>query len=664
MSKIKQEYEHAQPSWFWMAFIILLLLGASLRIYELDRAPFRSDEVNQYSVVVRGQGLKELWKNPPWLNQIPVVESVALVTAPLLPKPPNEFTIRLPFAVFGIATLLVSAIATLKFWGVKPALLLLLWMSLNPFHLYESREAYNYVLVMFFGAGSVFAWLKLHRTVIDRSELSAKTLWPWAVWLVLGCHVHMSFWIFATVQWLILLWNVWRLIPSPLRKKHLLRLLSLAGIVGIVMSRWIFRAIKEIVTVTERGGHIGDPLEWVLPRVLPIFLAGANWVGGFLIIVLALAMLLVLRPLWNRDLLFRALTLLLGGGLGAALLYVGFLGGGAAKTTYFSSYWPLLLIWSSVIIVRFCEFIDSKHPRFGSFFLAALALFIGSTLAAPAWHIIHLDGKPTPYKIIQAELDRILAPGSVLVVDRWFEPWNEMAVHAPTNVFVTFTVPDEPYDAYVRNRWRDVTRHYIENDRAQAFLMMTRNHWEREGIWQWPAQHFTRHTSIRNESGLWLRERGFAPIGDFYGAQTNRLVAELYYDLPEDRVERARQRGLSGHVQFGPEWGYTKPWQQTGDFVSDYRVMGQVATLHVFNLGSSERLFQLTLQGAALPGTKTIRLNETDVLRFPGQQLVERALQINLKPGKTVLKLRDVQPASTGQLYIADIELQLVPEQQ
>jgi hypothetical protein len=73
--------------------------------------------------------------------------------------------------------------------------------------------------------------------------------------------------------------------------------------------------------------------------------------------------------------------------------------------------------------------------------------------------------KGPQFKKIREWLDDNLDPGSVAVVDRWLEPWNEMARYAPSKVFVTFTVPDEPYETYRQLRWRDVTEEFIERHR-------------------------------------------------------------------------------------------------------------------------------------------------------------------------------------------------------
>ena len=61
--------------------IAAFLIGAAfLRFIALERAPFRADELNMHMAVERGQSLVELWRDPPWKNQIPSAETLSMVS--------------------------------------------------------------------------------------------------------------------------------------------------------------------------------------------------------------------------------------------------------------------------------------------------------------------------------------------------------------------------------------------------------------------------------------------------------------------------------------------------------------------------------------------------------------------------------------------------------
>ena len=73
---------------------------------------------------------------------------------------------------------------------------------------------------------------------------------------------------------------------------------------------------------------------------------------------------------------------------------------------------------------------------------------------APAIVCTRLSGAPVPYRDVQAWFNSNLPRGTPVLVDRWFEPWNELKVYNSTNVFFTFTIPNEPVDVYLKYNWR------------------------------------------------------------------------------------------------------------------------------------------------------------------------------------------------------------------
>lgn len=682
-----------------VGIVVALLLGAFARLAELDRSPFRADELNMHTAVTQDQSLIDLWSDPPWLNQIPSGETLAIVFARVISFDSPELTVRLPFALFGLATVLLCVFWIYRTGQFLAAFVVAVWMALNPFHIYESREAYYYVLLMFFSAGSALACIRVAAHLRTTSNASWRPLILWAIWTVLACHMHMSFWSFAAVQWLFLIVAAWRMPAPAVRKAVLTRLSVLAVLIGAIMLRWVIRALERVrLDAAEEVGFIGDELSWVLPRLFPLYLGGMNVVGIALMVCVLGAAAFLLRRGARSDPALLDMTLLLWPGFIVSLSYVLLVGGGLAKFSYFSAYWPLFMIWSGLLIGRLMEWGWQRRPKvWGGISLGFIGAMAG-IFAFPAWHILHLDGKPTPYKVMQEELDRILPAGTVIVVDRWFEPWNEMATHAPTNVHVTFTVPDEPFEAYVQNQWREVTRRYLENGRGQAFLMLSRNHWERMGVWSWPQEYFARHHTIKNPSGLWLREHGFAPIGGFYNVHTNRLIVDLFYDLPEDRIERARGEGHDAVLLYGSGWDFIKPWRpqpgwpeqlqqivwaQAGHYMergavlsdlgqfnhmpqteamrymtqgqwADFRVPGTDSDFHLVNLRDRTMHVELRIVAAALSGPVRARVGD-DWVTFPQTHMVERRIPLTLQPGEQAVRF-SVQPDQLLLIYSADLD--------
>jgi hypothetical protein len=55
----------------WAVVIAVLLGAAAIRMHALGRSAVRADEINFLQLAARGQTLVGLWRDPPWMNQIP-----------------------------------------------------------------------------------------------------------------------------------------------------------------------------------------------------------------------------------------------------------------------------------------------------------------------------------------------------------------------------------------------------------------------------------------------------------------------------------------------------------------------------------------------------------------------------------------------------------------
>ena len=139
----------------WAGVAAALVLAGAVRFHDLSRSAVRSDEINFMSYVARGQSLVDLWRTPPWFNQIPLADSIPIVWSRLTGQAASEGMIRQPFALLGWLTVAFCVVWMLRRRGTGAGLLLGVWMALLPYHVYHSREAYYYVLVMFFAAGMV-----------------------------------------------------------------------------------------------------------------------------------------------------------------------------------------------------------------------------------------------------------------------------------------------------------------------------------------------------------------------------------------------------------------------------------------------------------------------------------------------------------------------------
>jgi hypothetical protein len=314
-------------------------------------------------------------------------------------------------------------------------------------------------------------------------------------------------------------------------------------------------------------------------------------------------------------------------------------------TTFASRYvLPLLPAYLGMLTVGVVALADLATRRFklreGRAELAAVAL--GALAAAPnlgpAWQVTRLTGRPTPYKEIVAWTDANLPRGTPVLVDRWYEPWNELKVHASTNVFFTFTVPDEPLDNFQNLHWRDTVQAFCAKHPEAAYLEVARNYWDHPqvGPWDWPGKYFARKMEFRNEAGLELRRLGLAARDDFYTAHTNRLIVDLYYNTRDDALARARAGGERTVVFHGEGWTYTK----TQDY-RDWRIVEGAARLDVYNLGDAAVQATLKVAGVAVSNPQRLQIGSLETPSFPAGQLSTYELgPVTLQPGLNSLPVR------------------------
>jgi hypothetical protein len=655
----------AAPMWMRFFCAAVLLVAAFIRFYDLGRSEVRGDELNFLNWSLRKPPVSEIWQNPPWMDQIPLSESIAILWARVRPGPPSEASIREPFAFMGWFTIAGGMWWMARRWTLSAALLFGAWMAFLPFHVFQSREAYYYVVAMAFGLGMALA-------TIDHAARAARGNAPrprdyaiWLAWATVACLAHMSVWALAGVCWLGLALATWRGLEAAARTRALLWLTGTGIALVILMARWIGRAIRKILEakaaagVLTDTGFIGGALEWVAPRVLPMFVAGYNAIGFAL---LALVLICAARAAANwraLDLRLRIATQLTAAAVGIAYLYVSIVGRGSAKISYFAAVLPLFLVWAAATADRAW---DALPTRWATISRAAFPLALLALLAEPAWQVTRLTGKPVPYRALQQKLDEVLPPGSVAIIDRWFEPWNEMVPYAPSNVAVTFTVPDEPFDNYVRMQWRDTTRARIEAGGIDAFIRLARNHEERVGLWTWPETWFARHAVVSNPAAYWLRDRGFAPEQDYHKLNDNRLRVDIFYNTREDAVRRAIESGRRFPVFYGPDL----PFEKSGPMgfmrfrtqqLMDWRVLSATGTLEIINTYEAPREVTIEVKAISPTAGKTVGAPPAHRFHFPPNQFATWTFgPVMLQPGANRLSIRDIQPSPVSPpLFISEV---------
>jgi hypothetical protein len=623
---------------------LLFVTGFFFRFWLLGSAPFRSDTMEFYKLALRNQGIVEFWKNPPWMNQIPLNEtlSLLLVKAGL---PATPFVVCLPFALMGVLAFFFVWQFARRWFGIGASLLVLLLAVFNPYQIYFSREAYHYSGAVCWSAALFLAFWSIWETLRKNKVPQKKQLVLWFLAAVLACHMHMSVWVVAGLQGLLLFVFGWKLKGSE-RVRFFVQLFAGGLLLGAVMSRWIFRAVSMSLNGAQQLGSSATS-EFI--RLLPAYFAGENVFAIALLLIFIVLTVIALFRTSDTVHRFRSLAWICILHIAILMLYVALVGGGIAKIAYFSAIWPQFILLMGIGSYMGVQALVAKPWRTGLVVLLAGG-YIALT-ASPDWAVVHLEGKPTPFYKINNWVLQNLPAGTPVLTDRWFEPWNELAVHNRGGINYTFTVPDEPIDTYRQLNWPATVEQFFEKYPDAAFLELCRGRYEDQlGPWTFPQRYFAHVASITNDAAMVLRRMKVIPADDFSTANTNRVVVRIFYNTTDDLIAAARGQGRDVLRLYSEGWGYAKPGWQQGRF-EDYRTFNQTAAIDLYNLKETPLSGSVEISAVAAQRPKTVSVRGVNTV-FASGRVRTWSIPLTLQPGKNMIPFTS---PSGDPLFVLDI---------
>jgi hypothetical protein len=643
----------------------------------LGDAALRADTITFWNICSQPLSMRGIFQNWTQLGHtghFPFPNAVIRGFLDLFQLPLTHFTLRLPSALWGTLTVPAMYGFARRFEGPRVALMAALLMALHPYHIQFSREAYFYppmilgvCLLMW---GTVWA--------VQRASEEAPTPSRGYVALLVGGSFLTTYsmpggWLTFILCAVVLLVVMFRpaLRKLPVRRENMVAIGAIVlTLLPFVFASWGFKQFGGHLgggSVREAGVKAaahegGNPFNMAVEYVTyygwghtPFRLA-----FGWGLVLLALAAFVYVA---RRRRIYLMLPVFV---VGTFVLFI--IARPVIGMLYEIRYvlaslpaWLLMLVLGMAHAreLPLLRTVTSKGPAHGLFLLLACSAI--GLWVVPAYYSTRLTGSPTPYKDIQAWVDANLPRGTPVLVDRWFEPWNELAVYPSTNVFYMFTVPSEPLDQFKNNRWRDTAQQFLARNPDAAFLEIAKSFWyvPEVGPWDWPRQYFGQRTNFTNVAGIELRKRGMAARPGFYSHHTNRTNVELFYNTPADLEARARAEGRPVFFTFGRGWAYAKLWRQLQDF-RDWRVVQDAAELRVFNLRGEPSEVTMTLLAVALNGDKTVVVQGHEHTFTNGRLEPWQVGPIPLQPGENQIKVEDRQ-RSTAQVPLLVNEVRVAP---
>ncbi len=137
-------HRRQQASWALWLTVVLILIGAVLRLGNLDRQPLWLDEFATLKLATEQEGFASIWASVARRIHPPL--HILLTKGMITFFPVTEFIMRWLSAASGILTLALLARYLLDLMKPIPAITGVLLLTFSPFHLHYCQEARSYAL--------------------------------------------------------------------------------------------------------------------------------------------------------------------------------------------------------------------------------------------------------------------------------------------------------------------------------------------------------------------------------------------------------------------------------------------------------------------------------------------------------------------------------------
>jgi len=244
------------------ALILLILISAVIRFYQIGRESFRGDEIQTgYFVrtgignIIKTSGLER--SNPPlyWI----ILHGWAKMFGY------RDAVLRIPSAFFSILAVWMMFLVGRRLFDPTAGLIAALLTAGSSFHLYFAQDARNYSLLLLLSLVSIWAFL----LVIQKGRRWTFAVYGTASVLLAYTHIYGLFIIAAQALFFLLYWKKHR----PLRRLYIATML----IVGATCIPLVWMLQEKTTSIIERGFWISRP---TLETIIRIFSRYAGAMPG------------------------------------------------------------------------------------------------------------------------------------------------------------------------------------------------------------------------------------------------------------------------------------------------------------------------------------------------------------------------------------------------
>lgn len=634
-----------------LALTILIGLGAFLRLHNLGGTCLWIDEITWVGWASPssspGRIWNELYTQLHWLHHLPlppIIEWMFNVLWTHLGIPLTETMYRLPSVGIGIAAIGIMYQLGRDLFSTKVGLAAAFLLSISFFHIFYSREAYDYSALYFCVLLSWHAFGMLLSDLSQRRPTSKRLLVWYALATALVLQMHMSAVFFAFAQFCALVLLPW---SAPLRtatnqeRVRLLKPLCYAHVVAWIPALpFLWKALHYVSADTSREDSVNllailqmvGEMGWSSqPVPLVLFLLLVGWGAWF--------------ALKDRHSRLQGILCLLLGLL--STLGIGYFTQRARfETRYFLFLQPMLLLFVAVAWVQIVERTMAKRARVLRVVGESIPWIVLLVWNVPFYvQLYQLKSKLFCGRCVADWIVHNTPPGSAYVLDSAFLR-REVPGFYPTPGRYGSAVPmhgsaDEyqKYESFLRDLYRRFPDCYFVDVQRKMLQDET----------------FFRH-SVRfdNPPLRLLAEAGIFPSAAFYpqlrDPETRDLTTYIRYNTREEILDRKRAAGEAWAVFFGPEWVHSEvPLSEA--YLDHFKALHSVGRIFFHGLRVAPRDAEVWIRCGSYGVAQTIEVDingKVSACELAADRLNWLSLGVmRVEPGSNEITIRKKQPQTS-----------------
>ncbi len=551
-----------------MRFLFWAILAAAVcsRIFWLGHASYMIDEINVVRDAAHAKSYADIWNTElerfTSYHRLPMLMMVLRASIHVFGEQgkyfPSEVSTRFPLALFGIASILLLYLLGREVKDRRLGLWLMFLAAFNTFHVYYSREAYDYMMVVFFSTGVLWAGVRLLR----RWDLEQAIAYPDAaayIFFSAGLlQAHLAGLLFMGPWSALLAANViWDRQKRKELKGPVLGLwVATLGAGFVPFLPFLFRVFGFKTTEAVTANRISLA---VFPEVIGHMGWGEGWWSLLpFVACLALGIVAARRSPDRRLFMFLGLAT-----LGYFLVQTFMLRVSRFEVRYYSAMFPLILLCAALGLDFLGQWISEKRKQIaGPVPHLLLAAPLLAWMLPSLWMVEKIECRSQNYKAIADWVNQNMPNNGIYSYWNGYEARGVPAVYQTPGRFVAYPTVWSTAEDYIRLQVRQRITSFFLRFPLACYIELTPDDLLAPSlVHNDPPPRdklFANQIWLTDPAYEWLVKWKTLPLGEaqWYTGLMDHI--HVCYNKTSDLPKLAQQRGKILYHYFGEEWSYGK----------------------------------------------------------------------------------------------------------